>query len=127
MQTIFLTEGYVLLVLIESKNQIFHENFATISELHQFEHFLQQEFNKRDLNVVITSNTLSIEDFNVIGDIVMKSNTCSYNLYYLPMNILTMLLDTKLITDFLIDLENEKIEKLKGMQNTNQKVKENKH
>ena len=45
METIFIGEEYVALSLIKIKNQFLGENFITISELNQFEHFLQQEFN----------------------------------------------------------------------------------
>lgn len=121
MKTFFLSKEYVLLALIESKNQIFHENFATISELNQFEYFLQRKFNNQNLDVVITSNNLSSEDFNVTGDVIMKSNTCSFNLYFLPIEILNILDDIDLITNFFINLENEKIEMLK--RNINNKPK----
>lgn len=43
---------------MRAKTKIFHEQFVTISELNQFDSFLQQEFNNRNLDIIITS-TLS--------------------------------------------------------------------
>lgn len=112
MSTIFLGKEYIALSLIKAKDQFFHEHFITISELNQFDHFLQQEFNNRDLNIVITSNTLSSEDFKIMGEIIMPSNTCCFNLDMLPINVLTVLYDSNLIVDFLTQLENKKLETL---------------
>lgn len=112
MKTFFLKKDYVALSLIKAKNQFFRERFITISELNQFDHFLQQEFNNRNLDIVITSNTLSSEDFNIMGEVIMTSNTCCLNLDLLPKNVLTVLYDSNLIIDFLTQLENEKLETL---------------
>ena len=112
MKTFFLGKEYVALALINAKDQFFRERFITISELNQFDHFLQQEFNNRDLDIVITSNTLSSEDFNIMGEVIMTSNACCFNLGLLPINVLTVLYDSNLIVDFLTQLENEKLETL---------------
>lgn len=112
MKTFFLGKEYVALTLIEAKNQFLRERFITISELNQFDYFLQQEFNNRNLDIVITSNTLSSEDFNIMGEVIMTSNTCCFNLDLLPINVLTVLYDSNLIVDFLTQLENEKLETL---------------
>lgn len=110
MKTFFLGKEYVALSLIKAKDQFFRERFITISELNQFDHFLQQEFNNRNLDIVITSNTLSSEDFNIMGEVIMTSNTCCFNLDLLPIYVLTVLYDSNLIVDFLTQLENEKLE-----------------
>ena len=112
METIFLLKEYAALSLIKSKNYFFCENFITISELNQFVHFLQQEFNNRNLNVVITSNTLSIDDFTVMGEVIMVSNNCCFNLDLLPIDVSKILYDSNLIGNFLQHLENEKLETL---------------
>lgn len=112
MKTFFLGKEYVALSLIKSKNHFFGENFISISELNQFDHFLQQEFNNRNLDIVITSNTLSSDDFAVMGEVIMESNTCCFNLGFLPINVLTILYDFNLIGNFLQQLENEKLETL---------------
>lgn len=109
MKTFFLGKEYVALSLIKAKDQFFRERFITISELNQFDHFLQQEFNNRNLDIIITSNTLSSEDFNIMGEVIMTSNTCCFNLDLLPINVLTVLYDSNLIVDFLTQLENEKL------------------
>lgn len=112
METIFIEEEYVALSLIKIKNQFLGENFITISELNQFEHFLQQEFNNNFLNVLITSNGLNNEDFTIMGEVIMISNTCSLNIDLLPITVLKILYNSDLIINFLQQLENEKIEKL---------------
>lgn len=112
METIFIGEEYVALSLIKIKNQFLGENFITISELNQFEHFLQQEFNNNFLNVLITSNGLNNEDFTIMGEVIMISNTCSLNIDLLPITVLKILYNSDLIINFLQQLENEKIEKL---------------
>lgn len=109
MKTFFLGKEYVALSLIKAKDQFFRERFITISELNQFDHFLQQEFNNRNIDIIITSNTLSSEDFNIMGEVIMTSNTCCFNLDLLPINVLTVLYDSNLIVDFLTQLENEKL------------------
>ena len=53
MPSFFLSKKEVALVLITAKYRIFNESFATTSELHQFTSFMQQEFNKRELGVII--------------------------------------------------------------------------
>ena len=112
METIFIGEEYVALSLIKIKNQFLGENFITISELNQFEHFLQQEFNNNFLNVLITSNGLNNEDFTIMGEVIMISNICSLNIDLLPITVLKILYNSDLIINFLQQLENEKIEKL---------------
>ena len=112
MKTIFIGEEYVALSLIKIKNQFLDENFITISELNQFEHFLQQEFNNNFLNVLITSNGLNDEDFTIMGEVIMISNTCSLNIDLLPITVLKILYNSDLIINFLQQLENEKKEKL---------------
>lgn len=112
MKTFFLGNEYVALLLIRAKEQFLQESFITTSELNQFDYFLQQEFNNRNLNIVITSNTLSSEDFNTMGEAIMASNTCCFDLDLLPLNVLTVLYDSNLIADFLIQLENKKLEML---------------
>lgn len=62
---------------------------------------------------MITSNTLNSEDFNIMGEVIMTSDTCCFNLDMLPVNILTVLYDSNLIVDFLMQLESRKLETLK--------------
>ena len=112
MKTSFLGKEYVALSLIKSKNYYLSENFITISELNRFENFLQQEFNNRNLNIVITSNTLSRDDFAVMGEVIMASNACCFNFNLLPTDVLKILYDSNLIGNFLQQLENEKLETL---------------
>ena len=62
---------------------------------------------------MITSNTLNSEDFNIMGEVIMTSDACCFNLDMLPVNILTVLYDSNLIVDFLMQLESRKLETLK--------------
>ena len=50
---------------------------------------------------MIISNTLSSEDFNIMGEVIMTSDTCSFNLDMLPINLLKVLYNSNLIVNFL--------------------------
>lgn len=112
METKFLSTDMVAVALIKAKKQFFNEDFITISELNQFIYFLQQEFNNQELDVVITSNNLSMEDFNIVGNIIMKSNDCSVSLAWLPLNIQMILSDKKVLAKFFLNLEKERFESI---------------
>lgn len=112
MSVYFLGNEYVALALINAKKQFLNESFITSSELNQFKSFLQQEFNNRGLNIIIPSYSLSSKDFNIMGDVIMTSNDCAYNIASLPLNVLEVLYDYYLIIDFLLQLENDKLKKL---------------
>lgn len=122
MKPFFLNKEYVALALIKSKDQFFHESFITIQELNQFIGFLQQEFNNQDLNIIISSNSLSEEDFNVTDEIIVKSNNCCFNLDLVPIKILKILYNIDFITDFWMKIEQEKLEVLENMRNTSFKL-----
>ena len=123
MSTIFLSQEYIALVLIKEKEAIFCENFITTSELNQFSYYMQKEFNKNGLNVVIFTGNLSREDFNLVNRIIMINNECSYNLNTVPVDIFKVLTDKELIIKFFKQLEEEKITKLNRMQLESGKVK----
>lgn len=111
----FLSEGYIAMALLKAKRDFFDESFITFSELNQFDHFIQQEFNNQDLDI-ITSNGLSIEDFNFMGEVIMPSEGCCFDLDILPLDISSILNDTNLIVSFLINLESEKLKSLENVQ-----------
>ena len=69
MKTSFLQKEYLTLALIKAKNDFFNKNFVTTAELNQFIRFIQQHFINQKLDIVVTSNNLSKEDFNIVGDI----------------------------------------------------------
>lgn len=123
MSTIFLSQEYVALVLIKEKEAIFCENFITTSELNQFSYYMQKEFNKNGLNVVISTGKFNREDFNLVNGIIMINNECSYNLNTVPVDIFKVLTDKELIIKFFKQLEEEKITKLNRMQLESGKVK----
>ena len=50
---------------------------------------------------MIISNTLSSEDFNIMGEVIMTSDICSFNLDMLPINLLKVLYNSNLIVNFL--------------------------
>lgn len=114
--TKFLSQNYLAISLLKAKHDFFRENFITFSELNKFEYFIQQEFNNRNLNAIITSDGLSLEDFDILGDVIIPSNNCCYDINRLSIEILIILSDTKLISQFFMDLELEKIKTLENVQ-----------
>lgn len=110
METKFLSNDIVAVVLINAKKIFFDDEFITISELNQFMSFLQQEFNENELDVVLVSNGLNMEDFKMVGDIIMKSNDCSVSLALLPLNIQMVLSDKRVLAKFFLNLEKERFE-----------------
>lgn len=123
MSTIFLSQEYVALVLIKGKENIFSENFITISELNQFSYYMQKEFNKNGVNVVISTGKFNREDFNIINGIITIKEENVYNLNTVPVDIYKILTDKNLIINFFKQLEEEKIIKLNRMQLESGKVK----
>lgn len=111
MSITFLPQEYVALVLIEAKEKMFVESFVTTSELNQFCYYMQKEFNKNGVNTIISTGNFSKEDFDIVNGIIIK-NTCAYDLNIIPVDILNVLTDNKLIINFLKQFEEEKITKL---------------
>ena len=111
-----LSKEYLALALIEAKNNLFHENFATTAELNQFENFIQQQFTNQKLDIIVYSNNLSKEDFNVVNGVIMLSDNCAYNLDMLSREIYNILTDVNLIVEFFMTLESEKLNKLENIQ-----------
>lgn len=116
LNTFFLSKEYIAIALIKAKQKFFNEGFITFLELSQFSSFLQQEFNNRDLNVVITSNNLDIENFNIVNEVIIPSRMCCFNLYLLPINISTILIDENLLLNFFTNFNNEKLKTLENTQ-----------
>ena len=116
MKNSFLSIGYVAMVLIKEKTQIFGESFITMSELNQFRYFMQKEFNNKNLGIAIVSNDLSIEDFNIFCGVVIPSERCCYNVYYIRSDVLNILTDENLILQFFTELENRKLKILENIQ-----------
>lgn len=123
MSTIFLSQEYVALVLIKSKENIFSENFITISELNQFSYYMQKEFNKNGVNAVISTGNFNRENFNIINGVITIKKENVYNLNTVPVDIYKILTDKNLIINFFKQLEEEKITKLNRMQLESGKVK----
>lgn len=123
MMAVFLLQEYVALALIKGKENIFGENFITTSELNQFSYYVQKEFNKRDLNVVISTGSFNRDDFDVINGIIVLKNKCFYNLNTIPVDIFKVLTDRNLVVNFFKQLEEEKMSKLNKLQLENGKVK----
>ena len=112
MKVRFLSREYLALNLIAAKSKIFYESFITISELNQFQEYLQQELNSRNLNIIITNDILSKDNFNTLGEVIKKSSNYFLRLDLLQSDILSIISDTNIITNFLIGLEQNKIETL---------------
>lgn len=114
----FLSQEYVALALIKAKFEIFGENFATTSELNQFNTFMQREFNERELGIAIV-NRLDIEDFNIKCGIVTITDRCCYDLSRLSDEIEDILTDKSLIIKFFMRIEMKKLEILEDLQQKN--------
>lgn len=123
MNITFLPQEYVALVLIKAKEEIFVESFATTSEINQFSYYIQKEFNKKGVNTIISTGNFNKEDFDIVNDIVIIKNSCAYDLDIIPVDILNILTDNKLIINFLKQLEKEKITKLNEIELKCEKVK----
>lgn len=111
-----LSKEYVAMALIKVKYEFFRERFITMSELNQFDWFIQEEFNKQNLEVVITSNNLSRENFIVISDVVMPTEACYVFLEDVPIPARNILTDKSLIANFFIGLETERLKALENAQ-----------
>lgn len=111
----FLSQEYVALALIKAKFQIFDESFASTSELNRFTTFMQQEFNKRKLDIVIV-HKLGIEDFSVKNGIVTVTDRCCYDLDRLSDEILGILTDKSLVLKFFMEVEKGRVEILEKLQ-----------
>ena len=104
-----LSKEYVAFVLINEKTKIFKENFVTISELNQFTSFMQQEFDRRKLGIVIP-HELFVKDFVVVDDVITISDNCSIDLGKIPIEILNVLMDESLILAFLEKMAIKRLE-----------------
>lgn len=123
MNTVFLSKNYLALVLIEFKNKFFQENFTTLSEIGNFSQYLQKEINGRGLDIVIKSDYLSQYDFIIMNGVVIKGESCCYNLELLSDTILNLLYDEEFIINFFTCLENKKIELLNSEVNRQKYIK----
>ena len=123
MNTVFLSKNYLALVLIEFKNKFFQENFTTLSEIGNFSQYLQKEINDRGLDIVIKSDYLSQYDFIIMNGVVIKGESCCYNLELLSDTILNLLYDEDFIINFFTCFENKKIELLNSKVNRQKYIK----
>lgn len=124
----FLSQEFVALALIEAKIKFFAQSFITTSELNEFTIFMQQEFNKKETNIVIV-HKLSREDFSINEGVITTTDGCCFNLNMLSDEILNILTDESLTLNFFIQIERSKLETLEKIQSqnsnscTNNKVK----
>ena len=105
----FVSTGYIAMALLKTKYEIFNESFITMSELNQFAHFVQREFNNRNLDLVVTYNSLSREDFDIVNGVIVASENCCYDVHRLSIDVLCVLTDKNLFMRFFTELEKEKI------------------
>ncbi len=110
METNFLRKEWIAVALANAKRVIFREDFVSISELQQFSEFLQCSFNNSNLDIVITHDLPNSEGFIIQNDIVIVPK--NWNIYMLPDEVKSVLLNENLFIKFFIDFENEKIERL---------------
>ena len=113
---------YLAAALIKGKYEMLNENFITVFELSQFRRFMQKEFNNRNLNIVI-NNDLDRYNFNIINGVIMLANEDCFNINILSFEILSVLTDSDLIMQFLIEIEKEKLNTLNNFKGDNSKSK----
>ena len=111
----FLSGEYVAVALIHFKNECFGESFVTMNEYHRFVHYLQQEFNQREKDIVIVSWDFAKEDFTILNVVILTTTTWRYQLERVATPIRKVLMDRSLFTQFFRMLEIEKIEELRKM------------
>lgn len=106
-----LSKEYIVLALLKAKSDFFREYFVTMEELNHFIHFMQQEFIKQELEIVIKSNFLDKANFVIVNGIVMVSDHCCYSLDQLSLNadLYHILTDENLLLTFFINLEKDKL------------------
>ena len=105
---------YVALALINYKKQTFDEEFISFAELNQFGQFMQNEFNNRNLDVAIKSlSNFNLKSFNIIGMIIKNKDDSNLTLNSLSMDILEVLTDNNLISNFFLKIEEDRINKIK--------------
>ena len=117
----FLSQEYTAVALIIAKYDFFGENFITSSELVKFNRIVQQEFNDRQLDVVITFDKLIASDFKVINGVIILLDTSNYhlNINRLPSKICDILTNKGLLLNFFLELENRKLKALEDLQSKN--------
>ena len=128
MENSFLAQGYIALSLIQTKKELFNEEFVTTSELSQFVQFMQMYFVKKRLAIAITSY-LEEWDFQIQNGIITITDTCSFDLdrvliyhdlEWNSVDIGSILKNMNLIVSFFIQLENRKLSILEEYKNKGQ-------
>ena len=119
MDSFLLSRLYIVLALINAKNEIFHEDFATMSELNRFTLFMQSEFNSRNLGVAITHELdREVLDISMDGTFIKISNRCRSGLEMLSSNVLDVLTDKSLLAEFFTKLENDRLKEIEEFSET---------
>lgn len=119
---VFLSTHYLAIALIKFKKEVFNENFATMAEINQFHHYMQQEFNNRNLKISIVPEEFDRDDFLIMGDIIMMPVTCYDDLDEAHIDLYNILTDAKLIGEFFKKLENEKLKRLENVETIKPKI-----
>ena len=104
---------FILLALINYKKETFDEKYTSLIELNKFTQYIQDEFNKRDLNVVIKTSGINEDCFRIIEMVLTKREDCYIDLDILPTDILNILTNKEIMSNFFLELENDKLLKIK--------------
>ncbi len=107
-----LDKDFILLALINYKSEIFNERYISSTEVNKYTECVQNEFNKRNLEVVIKLGNINKDCFFEFNNLITKKDECYININILPTDILNVLNDKELLSNFYLELENEKIKKL---------------
>lgn len=109
--TNFLKKEWVAAALAQAKIELLGKSSVTVFELQQYSEFLQNEFNSKNLDIVITNELPNSNGFSIKDGIVVIPPY--WDLYMLSDEVQQILFDSNLFISFFIELENKKIERLK--------------
>lgn len=119
-QTFFLQESYVIATIMKTKDKYLKEQFATFKEVNIIKSMLQNEFNKKNLDVCITS-TIEREFFTIHDNVIflnkernvrIKDIEGRYKGYCPNIDILIVLWNEKLILDSILELKKQEYDEL---------------
>lgn len=129
--TFFMEESYVTATIMKTKSKYLKEKFTTLKEINIIKNILQNEFNKKNLDVCITSQ-IDNEFFTIYDSVVflnkgvgIKDIENRYKGYCPNIDILSVIWDEKLIFDSILEIKKEEYDELIKIQENyfNNKVK----
>jgi len=115
MKTLFMEKSYVLASIFLTKHLHFREEFVTLEECNVISNALQQEFNKKDLDAIIT-DTIDNEYYKIVDDVIFINKKNGFDLESLMHRYQGYLLSRTRVVMTLWD-DNFMLQQLKKMRN----------